>query len=448
MPNGAITTFAGFGDFDPVLIAPDQTNRVTACLRALAGHPQAMPMFDAAGAFAAFGAHDDYWPQEGSWQAQLKPYIVKQGVLQIPVKGVLLHNFPFQVGSYATGYYYIQKALERGLADPEVKGIALVCDSPGGHVAGCFELVDRIYDARKYKPIAAFAHEHAYSAAYAIASGAKKITMSRTGGVGSIGVVTMHMDFSKMLDQEGIKVTFIFAGKHKVDGNAYEPLSDAAKERIQARIDETYGVFTSSVARNRGIEESAVRKTEALTFGAGEAMDRKLADAVGPLDEAMAEFCTGLFGPEGDENMAMTPEEKAAQEQAVAAASTQGQSAGASAERKRIAGIKALDEAKARPAAAESVAMNTAMSVEEAKAFLATLPEEGKGVAAKETNSGDEGFKKQMQREGAAAAGAGAEEETETEMTDDQKADATAVRLLDAKFGKGSTAAIRSNAKH
>lgn len=445
MPNGAITTFAGFGDFDPVLIAPDQTNRVTACLRALAGHPQAAQIFDAAGMLAA---HDDYWPQEGSWQSQLKPYIVKQGVLQIPVKGVLLHNFPFQVGSYATGYYYIQKALERGLADPEVKGIALVCDSPGGHVAGCFEMVDRIYDARKYKPIAAFAHEHAYSAAYAIASAAKKITMSRTGGVGSIGVVTMHVDVSKMLDQEGIKVTFIFAGKHKVDGNAYEPLSEGAKERIQARIDETYGVFTSSVARNRNIEESAVKKTEALTFGATEAMDRSLADAVGPLDEAMAEFCTGLLGPEGDENMAMTPEEKAAHEAAIAAAATEGQTAGAGAERKRIAGIKALDEAKARPQAAESVCMNTDMSVEAAKAFLATLPEE-KPAKEKATNSGDEGFKKQMQRESAAAAGAGdPDEEDEEELSDDAKADATAVRLLDAKFGRGSTAKVRTGLKH
>lgn len=442
MPNAAFATLAGVGDFDPVLFSPDQSNRVASCLQALAAHPQAEQIFASANDLSA---HDDYWPAADSWQSQLKPYVVKGGVLQIPVKGVLLHNFPYAVGAYATGYYYIQKALERGLADPDVKGVALVCDSPGGHVAGCFELADRIYQARSVKPIAAFAHEHAFSAAYAVASAAKKITVSRTGGVGSIGVVTMHMDYSKMLDNAGVKITFIFAGKHKVDGNAYEALSDDAKARIQTRIDEAYGVFCAAVARNRGLEEKQIRKTEALTFTASEAVDQKLADAIGPLDEAMAEFSQCLFGGQGDDNMTTQADKdaaEAAQRQAVADATAQGAQTGAAAERKRIADIKACDEAKDRPAAAESLAMNTSLSLAEAKAVLAGMPKEAAAVAPK-TNDRDEGFAKVMGREGATAAGAGAEATDQSALTDEQKQDAEAVRLLDAKFGKGSTAALR-----
>jgi ClpP class serine protease len=43
------------------------------------------------------------------------------------------------------------------------------------------------------KPIHAILTENAYSAAYAIASAADRISVPRTGGVGSVGVITMHL---------------------------------------------------------------------------------------------------------------------------------------------------------------------------------------------------------------------------------------------------------------
>ncbi|NEJ83591.1 S49 family peptidase, partial [Rhizobium leguminosarum] len=165
---------------------------------------------------------DDFWPVPDSWLATYRPYIVKNGILMIPVKGVLLFGVGYAIGDYATGYVYIAKALERGLADPQVKGIAFIIDSPGGHVAGNFDLADKIFNARGQKPIHAFAAENAYSAAYSIASACKTVTVARTGGLGSIGVVTVHLDASKAIDGAGLKVTFIHYGKHKVDGNAYE----------------------------------------------------------------------------------------------------------------------------------------------------------------------------------------------------------------------------------
>jgi len=436
----ALSTLVG-GDFDPILVAPDQSNRVTASLRAMAADPR----FADAMAAAQSGlhmAHDDFWPAADSWMSALKPYVVKGGILHIPVKGALLHNFPYAWGSAATGYYYIQKCLERGLSDPEVKGIALVCDTPGGHVAGCFELCDRIYDARQVKPIRAFAHEHAYSAGYAVASAASKITVSRTGGVGSIGVVTMHINFAKALEAEGVEITFIFAGKHKVDGNPYEALSDGAKERIQSRIDETYGVFCAQVARNRGISDKKVRATEALTYTATEAVTGELADNIGAFDESMAEFSAFLMGDTGDTRMT-TPANTVAQadhDKAVADAA-----ASARAEAKaRIVAIKGLDEAKTRPAAAEACAMDTDMTVDQAKVFLAKLPAEAKVEApapAAATNSGNPAFDKLM-ADADKGPGAGAAE-TQDKLTQEQKDAAAASRVLAARFGE-----TKSTAKH
>ena len=328
-------------------------------------------------------AADEFWYSPDDWRAYYRPYVVRDGILYIPVKGVLLHDFPFSYGSWATGYAYIWKAYERGMADPEVRGIALMIHSPGGEVAGCFDLVDKMVVNRK-KPVRAFAHEAAYSAAYAVATAADHIVMSRTGGVGSIGVITMHVDISKMLDAQGYKVTFIYAGQHKKDGNSFEPLPESVKERIQKRIDGLYSVFTSTVARNRNLDEQSVRATEALTYSDPEAISVGLADSVGSLDDAVAAFAADLSANEGDEQMSDNKDQAAANQAAIDAARAEGKTQGvaegkkdgATAERTRIKSILASDTAKARPKAAMQVALSTDMSAEAAEDFLKGLDEE------------------------------------------------------------------------
>ena len=337
---------------------------------------------------------DDFWPRDNNdWRSAYRPYNVKDGVLQIPVMGVLLNRFPYQFGRWATGYAYIEKAMQRGLADGNVKAIAFVCDSPGGEVAGCFELVDKIFEARGTKPMRSFAADHAYSAAYAIFSSTGKGngSVTRSGGVGSIGVVTAHVEYSEMLKDMGIKVTFIFAGEHKVDGNAYEKLPDSVKSRIQERINRIYGVFTSTVARNRSMDEKAVRDTKALTYDANDAIDAGLADRIGALDEEMVIFSEEVAAAE-DEQMAdkttTTTDAKTVDQATHEAAVANAQTTGAKAEKDRIKAILACDEGKARPKAAMSCAMNTDMSLDAAKAFLADLPEEKAEAPAKTETEG------------------------------------------------------------
>ena len=357
-------------------------------------------------------ADDGFWPSADSWLAAYRPYVVSDGILQIPVKGVLLNEFPFSIGSYVTGYEYIWRAFQRGMDDNDVRAIALVIDSPGGLVAGNFELVDRMYARRDEKPVWSFAHESAYSAAYSIASVGTKITVSRTGGVGSIGVVTMHIDASGAYDRMGIKITYIHAGKHKVDGNAAEPLPDDVRERIQARIDELYGVFVSTVARNRPqLSEEEVRATEALCYTATQAVSEKLADEIGSFDDALSAFAGALddlSDENGEDEMAdaTTAVDQAALDTARAegleAGKKEGMTLGATAERERITAILGSDEAKDRPKAAMSTAMKSAMSVEDAKAFLSDLPKEAAAVQqpAPKGKTGTETFEQAMDRTG------------------------------------------------
>ncbi|WP_201829590.1 S49 family peptidase [Microvirga zambiensis] len=376
MHNSLLASF----DLQPSLIAVEMKGMFEACLSRASSILESIEKAEAPAVMA-----DDFWFDASDWRSVYRPYIVKDGVLLIPIKGVLLHDFGYQLGSWATGYNYIWKAFERGLADGNVKGIALIIDSPGGHVAGNFDLVDKMFAARGDKPIRAFAAESAYSAAYSIASVADKIVVSRTGGVGSIGVVTFHIDISKAMDASGIKITFIHAGKHKVDGNAYEALPDDVKDRIQARIDELYGVFVSTVARNRGMDEQAIRKTEALTFTATQALSNGLADEIGSLEDSTAAFAAELFPETEDDEMSTQDKaaaDKAALDTARAEGRTEGEKAGreagvkegATAERTRVKAILGSDEAKGREDLASHYAFDTDDAPEKAIAAMAKAP--------------------------------------------------------------------------
>lgn len=338
-------------------------------------------------------SEDGFWPPEDHWLSYYRPYKVVDGTLMIPVKGMLLHDFPYALGGWATGYEYLVRAFQRGMGDGSVQRIAMIIDSPGGEVAGCFDNADKVYALRGQKPIQAFVNESAYSAAYAWASVADKITMTRTAGVGSVGVVTAHMDVSAAMEKAGYKITFIHAGDHKVDGNPYQALPEAVKARIQQRIDSMYSIFTSTTSRNLGIEESVVIGTQAQTYGAEEALAIGFAHEVRPFDEALAAFSGELDQPvEEESDMELTAE----QEQAVAAriataasaAKAEGMKEGASAEKTRISGILASDAAKTRPAMAQHLALNTAQSVEEANGILAISQEEKPAATKAEKPAG------------------------------------------------------------
>lgn len=218
-----------------------------------------------------------------------KPYEVLHGIAVIRIEGTLVQKLgTLNPYSGMTGYDGIRQNLYLAANDSSVKAIMLNICSPGGEVAGCFDLVDAIYKLRGTKPIWAVLDEYAYSAGYAIASAADYITVPRTGGVGSIGVITMHVDFSQAITDAGIKVTFITKGERKADGAAEIPLAPEALKRFQADIDAMGDLFINTVARNRNISADVVRDTQAGTFLGNNGVTLGLADAVMSPDAAFS----------------------------------------------------------------------------------------------------------------------------------------------------------------
>jgi signal peptide peptidase SppA len=229
---------------------------------------------------------------------QRKPYYVtedKIGVIEIIGPLVTRNSGIFPSGGPTT-YKQIQSEFTSAITDPEIKGVILQIDSPGGESVGCFELSDLIYSARGTKPVYAAVDGHAFSAAFALASAADRLYVTKSGGVGSVGVWLMHVDQSALNAKVGVKPTFIFCGDRKIDGNPHEPLSNEAHERFQGLVEGVYEMFLKTVARNRNMKVAAVRQTQAAIFDAepkpGEisAVEIGFADAVGTFSDALKDL--------------------------------------------------------------------------------------------------------------------------------------------------------------
>ena len=186
----------------------------------------------------------------------------RPGIAVIPVHGTLVRRtLGLEAESGLLSYGALAEQLDAALADPAVAAILLDVDSPGGESGGVFDLADRIRAGTQVKSIWAVANEMAFSAAYALASAANRLLVSRTAGVGSIGVIAMHLDQSGKDAQEGLRYTAVFAGEHKNDLSPHAPLSDQGHARLRSEVDRVYGLFVDTVARQRGLAPAAVRAT-------------------------------------------------------------------------------------------------------------------------------------------------------------------------------------------
>ncbi len=224
--------------------------------------------------------------------------VTPEGIAVIPVFGTMVKRAgAIEAASGLTSYGHLEEQIMDAATDPAVRAILLDIDSPGGEVAGMFDLTDLVFEARSLKPVWAVADEQAFSGAYAIASAAERLIVPRTGGLGSIGVMAVHVDRSARDAVEGLHTTTVYAGAAKNDFNPHETLKDGARRTLQTEVDRVYRLFVDTVARNRGLTADAVRATEARLFFGEDAVGAGLADEVGTLRDALAALAVTLSEP-------------------------------------------------------------------------------------------------------------------------------------------------------
>jgi len=220
-------------------------------------------------------------------------YVIVDGVALIEISGGLTYR---AYSWWTTSYLDIRDSFRAAIADERVTNVLFLIDSPGGEVAGLFDLVDEIYNARGTKPIIAIADEAAFSAAYAIASAADEVYLSRTAQVGSIGVIAIHTDQSGYDKNLGVQYTPIYAGDRKNDFNPHEPLKADGKEVLQAHVNKLYDMLTAVIARNRHMTQAAVIATQAGFYMGDAAVEVGLADGI----MSVRDIVTKMSSSKGD----------------------------------------------------------------------------------------------------------------------------------------------------
>ena len=223
-----------------------------------------------------------------------------KGIAVIPIIGSMSHRATgIEAMSGMTSYATLQKQFDAAFNDPNVGSILMDIDSPGGSVAGAFDFRDYLMSKKGTKPVYALARDAMCSAAYLIGATADKVYATQTARVGSIGVVAMHTDASGKMEKDGIKPTFISAGKFKTAGNPYEKLEGEKLKYLQDSVDESYDMFINAVADARGIDKKVIRDTEARVYGGKKAVEIGLADGIRTYESVLAEMSAPNFTNQG-----------------------------------------------------------------------------------------------------------------------------------------------------
>lgn len=174
--------------------------------------------------------------------------------------------------------------------DPRVREVVLDIDSPGGSVYGVHETFLAIRELDQVKPVTAVVSALAASAGYWLASAARRIVVTPSGDVGSIGVYCVHQDRTAFWTAKGVTHTVIAAGAHKTDGLEVVPLTDDSKARLQRLCDAKYAQFVGDVALGRRTTADAVRAGygEGSVLCAEDALTARLVDAIDTPDATHA----------------------------------------------------------------------------------------------------------------------------------------------------------------
>lgn len=210
------------------------------------------------------------------------------GIAYIPIFGQLVKGDSSFGG---TSMVRVKRAVRLAANDESVDGILLHIDSPGGTVAGAFDLSDEIKSARKMKPVYAHIDDMGASGGFLQASQANYIAANANALVGSLGVVTQVVDTSGAMDKAGVKVHVISTGPHKGAGMPGAPVTDEQLADMQGRVDDLNELFITAVRDGRGMSDDETRNLfDGRVHISEKAQRLRLIDAVQSFDATVAQL--------------------------------------------------------------------------------------------------------------------------------------------------------------
>jgi len=206
------------------------------------------------------------------------------GVVVIKIEGEI-HSGKSTYSS--TGADTVLSKLREIESKPEIKGILLEINSPGGTVGASQEIFEELMYLRKDKKIVVSMKDLAASGGYYIAAAADYIYAQHGTITGSIGVITMSPNLSGLLEKANIKMNVYKAGKYKDILSMFREHTKEEVLIIDSLLDDTYKRFIKDIVRGRNISKEKVEfAAEGKIFSGENAIKHHLVDAIGGRREA------------------------------------------------------------------------------------------------------------------------------------------------------------------
>lgn len=222
------------------------------------------------------------------WAPDMAPYynvddlsIPEGSIAVIPIRGEII-----KYGWWNIGSLMMVDFIKMANSNPKIKSILLVIDSPGGTVSYTDILAQEVRNSEK--PVIAFIEGVCASAAYWIASGAKKIiSNSNLDIIGSIGTASKFTDFQPYYESLGVKFHDFNATKSPDKNKDIKEIRAGKYENYTKNIlDPITEQFHSDVITGR----AEINQKECLTgkvFLGPEALKYGLIDEIGNIDYAL-----------------------------------------------------------------------------------------------------------------------------------------------------------------
>jgi len=174
-----------------------------------------------------------------------------------------------------------RRQVRAAVNDPDIQGIALHIDSPGGTVAGTVDLADEIAAAARKMPVHAFIEDLGASAAFWLASQATAVFANSSAEIGSIGVFSVITDWSARAEKDGAKVNVIRFGEFKGAGIAGTEITEDQLAEWQKTVDAFGEMFVSAIAKGRNMPKAQARQlADGRIHMATDAIDLSLIDGI------------------------------------------------------------------------------------------------------------------------------------------------------------------------
>lgn len=178
--------------------------------------------------------------------------------------------------------------LKEAQKDPQIAGVIMQINSPGGSVYASEKIYKEIKKLQEInKPVYAVMEELAASGGYYISAPCDKIYASNETWTGSIGVIMQSYSLEGLFDEYGIKEQNITTGKMKDAGSPGSDMDDEEKEYFQGLVDSAFGRFVKVVSEGRDMSEKEVRKlADGRVYDGSQALENGLVDNIGDLEDA------------------------------------------------------------------------------------------------------------------------------------------------------------------